>query len=210
MRGWLVALAVVATTALSVGLPASPAAATGPTTTSTVVSDQATNLGWAGTEVTGATAYDTAIVTGDGTQPPAGFVTYSFFDNGTCTTNTNTTTDTEPVTAGTAQNSSPSGPPGRWDVLLRRRVRRRRLQRPIGPQLLRDVLRRNGHPLGQSDRPQLKRSAVTGGQTGADAGASSTVTGVSGFTPHRFGDLLVLRQRHVHGRQRDDQQTWRR
>ena len=62
------------------------------------------------TEVTGATAFDTATVTGDGTQTPAGSVTYTFFDNGTCTTDANTTSDTEPVTGGLAQNSSTQGP----------------------------------------------------------------------------------------------------
>ena len=181
MRSLLVALAVVATVALSVGLPASPAAAA--STTSTAVFDQATNSGWAGTEVTGATAYDTATVAGDGTQPPAGTVTYSFFDNGTCTTDPNTTTDTEAVTAGVAQNSTAQGPlaagtysfdatyngdgdnsasdPSSCESFT------------VGPATPSVAL----HVLDSSDQPW------TNGQTGTDAGASSSVTGVSGFTP---------------------------
>jgi len=52
--------------------------------TSTVVFDAATNAAWAGTETTGASAYDTASVTGAANGPtPTGTVTYTFF-NGNC------------------------------------------------------------------------------------------------------------------------------
>ncbi len=54
---------------------------------STAVFDAATNSAWAGTEVTGAGAYDTASVTSaTGVAiPPGGTVAYSFYDSGTCT-----------------------------------------------------------------------------------------------------------------------------
>jgi hypothetical protein len=52
-------------------------------TVSSTVDDAATGSAWAGTEVTGATAQDTATVTGDGATP-TGTVTYTLYDNGTC------------------------------------------------------------------------------------------------------------------------------
>ena len=52
-------------------------------TVSSTVDDAATGSAWAGTEVTGATAQDTATVTGDG-GTPTGTVTYTLYDNGTC------------------------------------------------------------------------------------------------------------------------------
>ncbi len=54
------------------------------TSTPTTVFDAATNTAWAGTEKTGASAYDTATVTGAGVTP-TGTVTYTFFTNNTCT-----------------------------------------------------------------------------------------------------------------------------
>ena len=187
MRSWLVVLAValvvVTTAALSVGLPASTASATTSTTTSTVVSDQATNLGWAGTEVTGATAYDTATVAGDLTQVPTGTVTYSFFDNGTCTVDSNTTTDTEPVSAGIAQNSAAQGPLAAGTYSFDATYGGDTYNSPSGPSPCEPFSVATATPsvsltvLDSSDQPW------TNGQTGAEAGASSTVTGVSGFTP---------------------------
>ena len=52
-------------------------------TVSSTVDDAATGSAWAGTEVTGATAQDTATVTGDG-GTPTGTVTYSLYHNGMC------------------------------------------------------------------------------------------------------------------------------
>ena len=52
--------------------------------TSTTVFDGSTHAAWAGTEVTGATAYDTSTVTGVEGFTPTGTVTYTLFDNGTC------------------------------------------------------------------------------------------------------------------------------
>jgi Bacterial Ig-like domain (group 3) len=52
-------------------------------TVSSTVDSAATGRAWAGTEVTGAAARDTATVTGDG-GPPTGTVTYTRYDNATC------------------------------------------------------------------------------------------------------------------------------
>ncbi|MGP8161130.1 MAG: hypothetical protein ACLQGJ_07900, partial [Candidatus Dormibacteria bacterium] len=55
-------------------------------TIKTAVKDVATGLTWSGSEVTGASAYDTATVeTFDSTATPNGTVSYYFFSNGTCT-----------------------------------------------------------------------------------------------------------------------------
>jgi Bacterial Ig-like domain (group 3) len=52
----------------------------------TAVDDAATNSGWAGTESTGAQAYDTATMSTTGSAvTPAGTVTYSYYTNGSCT-----------------------------------------------------------------------------------------------------------------------------
>ncbi|HEX4163721.1 MAG TPA: hypothetical protein VHZ05_14575 [Acidimicrobiales bacterium] len=57
-----------------------------PSTASTVLNDAATNAPWTGDETTGAQAYDTSTVSG-GIEgfTPTGTVTYTLFDNGTCT-----------------------------------------------------------------------------------------------------------------------------
>jgi hypothetical protein len=77
----------------------------------TVVDDDATNLTWNGTEATGASAYDTATVTGVAGITPAGSVTYSFFDNATCS-GTPATTDPVSLSAGVAPSSTTTGPLG--------------------------------------------------------------------------------------------------
>ena len=109
-------IAIIATAVAALGLSAgilSSSAAAATSGISTVVFDGATNAAWTNdpiTEVTGATAYDTATVTGDGTLTPAGSVTYTFFDNDSCTSDANTTSDTEPVIGGLAQDSGTRGP----------------------------------------------------------------------------------------------------
>ena len=52
-------------------------------TVSSTVTDLGRGSAWAGTEVAGATAQDTATVTGDG-GTPTGTVTYTLYDNATC------------------------------------------------------------------------------------------------------------------------------
>ena len=54
-------------------------------TVTTSVYDATTNAPWGGSEVTGATAYDTSTVTGVTGFPPTGTVSYSLFTNGNCT-----------------------------------------------------------------------------------------------------------------------------
>ncbi len=55
-----------------------------PSTTTAVVDDAATNAAWSGAEVSGATAYDMATVTGVTGFTPTGTLTYDLFDNGAC------------------------------------------------------------------------------------------------------------------------------
>src|SRR5262249_15789522 len=55
------------------------------TQTATTVFDAGTNAPWAGTESTGASAYDTSSVSGEqGGIVPTGTVAYTFFTNGSC------------------------------------------------------------------------------------------------------------------------------
>jgi len=79
------------------------------TTTTTSVDDAFTGTPWAGTEVTGASAYDTATVIGSGSITPTGTVTYSFFTNGSCSGSPSTTQEVT-LNSGAVPNSSTVGP----------------------------------------------------------------------------------------------------
>jgi hypothetical protein len=81
----------------------------GNATSSTVVFDATTNKPWAGTEATGASAYDTATVTGTAGFTPTGTVTYTFFTNGTCS-GTGSSAGMVTLSGGTVPNSSTEGP----------------------------------------------------------------------------------------------------
>jgi hypothetical protein len=75
--------------------------------TDTVVFDASTNGPWAGTETTGASAYDTATVGTSDTITATGTVTYRFFPNGTCAAGTGTGAGTVSLdAAGNVPNSN--------------------------------------------------------------------------------------------------------
>ena len=76
-----------------------------PSSPGTVVDDAATSAAWSGTEVTGASAYDTATVTGVASFTPSGSVTYRFFANGTCALPASAT-ETVTLSGGTVPNSA--------------------------------------------------------------------------------------------------------
>jgi uncharacterized repeat protein (TIGR01451 family) len=75
------------------------------TQTATTVDDAASGSGWSGTEVTGASAYDTSTVSASGGPAATGTVTYSLYANSTCT-GSPTMTDTESLSGGSVPNSS--------------------------------------------------------------------------------------------------------
>ena len=82
------------------------------TQTATAVFDAGTNAAWSGTEVTGASAYDTSTVTPTAAGPtPTGSVTYTFFTNGTCTGG-GSSAGGGALVAGAAPNSNTEGPLG--------------------------------------------------------------------------------------------------
>ena len=72
------------------------------TTTSSTLEDATTNSQWSGTEVSGATAYDTATVSG---SSPTGTATYDFYTNGTCS-GTAATSDTVTLSGGVVPKSN--------------------------------------------------------------------------------------------------------
>jgi hypothetical protein len=72
------------------------------------VEDSATQSPWSGTETQGASAYDTATVTGVLGFTPTGTVTYSFYDNGSCG-GAAASTETVTVSGGSVPASSPTG-----------------------------------------------------------------------------------------------------
>ncbi len=58
---------------------------TAPTSVATTVDDAANNLAWSGSEVTGASAYDTSTVNGEaGGIAPTGTVSYTYWNDGDC------------------------------------------------------------------------------------------------------------------------------
>ncbi len=78
----------------------------------TVVDDTATpGVAWAGTEVAGASATDTASVTGAAglSSPPGGTLTYTLFAGGTCTGSVLSTSPAETLSGGIVPNSPASG-----------------------------------------------------------------------------------------------------
>ncbi len=78
-------MVLVATAAIvcSTGLFSSPAGAQLPSSISTIVFDASSGSAWTNTEVTGASAYDTATLEVSG-PTPTGTVTYNYFTNGNC------------------------------------------------------------------------------------------------------------------------------
>jgi GDSL-like Lipase/Acylhydrolase family len=99
-----------------INFDASPVSACGPfavaaatPTTATVVDDATSNAPWDGSEVTGASAYDTATVTGNAGVAPTGTVTYSFFTNGSCSA-APSTTQSVTLNTGVVPNSDTVGP----------------------------------------------------------------------------------------------------
>ncbi len=81
----------------------------GTSTTSTPVVDVATKSPWAGTEVTGAAAYDTDAVGATGGATPSGTVTYQLFRNSTCAAPA-ALSQSVTLAAGAVPNSPASGP----------------------------------------------------------------------------------------------------
>ncbi len=78
--------------------------------TATTVFNAATNAAWAGTEVTGAKAYDTATVSHSDSVTATGTVTYTFYSSGNCS-GTSTNAGTVTLTSnGTVPNSDTQGP----------------------------------------------------------------------------------------------------
>ena len=118
---------------------------TATSSTTAAVFDAGTNTAWAGTENAGARAYDTAIVTGVPGITPTGTVTYSFFDNGSCASDANTTTDTETLGGGVVPNSDHAGSPRNRELLVPGHLQRRCQLRRLAAQLVRALLGGTGH-----------------------------------------------------------------
>lgn len=86
-----------------------------PSTTRTVIFDNATHLDWAGSEVTGASAFDTATVATASGLTPTGNVTYDFWANGACS-GPASSSETVTLGGGHVPPSSPTAPlaPGNY------------------------------------------------------------------------------------------------
>jgi hypothetical protein len=105
-RPLIVAAALVA---VSGSLLIGPAGAIGSSSNTNVVNDAGTNSPWAGTEVFGASAVDTSVVTPDNLTPAGGTLTYVLFPGASCS---GSPISTQPVNLnpdGSVPNSDPTG-----------------------------------------------------------------------------------------------------
>jgi hypothetical protein len=77
---------------------------------STVVIDAATNKPWSGTELNGASAYDTATVTTSGSIVATGTVSYTFYSGGSCSGTGSAAGNVTLTSTGAIPNSNTKGP----------------------------------------------------------------------------------------------------
>ena len=173
----------------------------GPTgsTTSTTVYDASTNGPWSGTEVTGASAYDTSTVIGVSGFTPTGTLTYSFFSNGTCA-GTATSTQTVTLAGGIVPNSSSQGPlaAGSYSFVATYNGDSNYPSLSSGCETF--TVKKAAPATTTIVFDAATNAAWTGGEaTGAAAYDTSTVSGVSGFTPTGTVSYSVLHQWHVLG-----------
>jgi len=80
-----------------------------PTATATQVFDAVSNAPWAGSEVTGASAFDNTTITAGPGLTPTGTVTYDFWTNPSCSGGFSST-HTVTLSGGHVPNSPPTGP----------------------------------------------------------------------------------------------------
>ena len=186
MKSRVIGIVVAATAAvgLTAGFFSLPAGALTSTLTATVV-DNGTSTPWSGSEVVGASAQDTATLVGDGTGTPTGTVTYSFFDNSSCT-GTPTITDPETVAGdGSVPHSTSTGPLGVGSYSFSALYSGDGNNDPSGPNCESFTLSAQATSsttttvFDQSTNAQWSSSELVG----ASAYDTATVTGVTGVIP---------------------------
>ena len=149
---------------------------------STTVFDAGSNAAWTGTEVTGASAYDTSTVTAVNGIEPTGTVTYSFFSNGTCASSPASTSDGD---AGrrVVPNSSTKGPLAAGSYSFDATYNGDSNYSPSGPSSCEPFTRGPDDlcPHRPLSSTPASNAAWTGTEvTGASAYDTSTVAGVAG------------------------------
>ena len=152
-------------------------------TIATTVFDAAGHAAWSGTEVTGASAYDTSTVSGVSGFTPTGTVTYSFFANGTCTGSA-ISTQTVSLVGGIVPDSSTVGPLAAgsysFDATYNGDSNYPVLPSSCEPFTITKAMPSTGTTVFDA----AGHAAWSGTEvTGASAYDTSTVSGVSGFTP---------------------------
>lgn len=150
-----------------------------PSSVSTTVYDAATGAAWAGTETTGAAAYDTSSVSGVGGFVPTGTVTYTLYDTGACS---GTVLGTSTVAVGKPSSSSGALGAGKYSYLA-----------TYGgdPNYLGSSAKCEPFDMAQAASSTATAVEEAGGTkpwtntetVGSAAHDTATVTGVAGFTP---------------------------
>jgi hypothetical protein len=153
-------------------------------TTANVVNDNATSSAWSGSEITGASAYDTSSVTGTHGFTPSGTVTYAFFENDICLGLPISASTVTLNGDGSVPVSTGSGPLGAGFYSFDAHYSGDGNDQPSASACA---------PFSVAHAPSVTAATVNDGgttnpwsyneTTGATADATSTVTGIEGFTP---------------------------
>jgi Bacterial Ig-like domain (group 3) len=153
---------------------------------STAVDDPAlppSSPAWNGSEVTGATAYDTSTVTGVSGFTPTGTVTYNFFTNGSCTAPA-MTTDTVTLSGGTVPQSSATSALAAGTYGFEATYSGDSNYSGLTSSCEAFTVNTATPSVGTTVFDAATNAAWSGSEvTGSSAYDTSTVTGVSGFTP---------------------------
>jgi large repetitive protein len=152
-----------------------------PASVATVVNDATRVAPWDGTEVAGATADDTATVSGTGT--PSGTVTYGLFTNGTCSGGA-ATTHVVTMSAGLVPNSPTTAAlaAGSYSFLATYSGDANNAL-TIGACEPFSVVKTSASPGSVVDNAALNAAWNGNEATGASAYDTSSVTAVGGFVP---------------------------
>ena len=184
-RRGLIALLAAAAAALSLGVLSTPAGALSTPTVSTTVFDASTNSAWSGSETTGASAYDTTTITGDGTNTPTGTVTYTLYPGAICTGVPLSTGQTVMLSGGLVPNSAATAALGAGTYSFDVAYSGDGNYSPPASDSCEPFTVAKGTPTASTTVFDAKTNAAWSNSevTGASAYDTATVAGVNGFTP---------------------------
>ncbi|MGO9028778.1 MAG: beta strand repeat-containing protein [Acidimicrobiales bacterium] len=148
-----------------------------------VVDDASTSSAWAGSETTGATAYDTDTISGVGGFTPTGTVTYDLYDGGSCA-GSPAQTSTETISGGVAPHSSTTATLAAGTYSYQAGYSGDSNYTSHTGSCVSFTVNKASASIGNTVDDAGTHAPWTGTETtGAQAYDTATVTGVEGFTP---------------------------